>query len=261
MASFRTACHVALALGLSAATPALARAETVEIATGEYAPFVSESLENGGPINHIAAVVFEDAGYDVAFTYMPWARVIELTRRGRYHVASFYSYSEERKQDFIHAGPLFTDPLVFYHLASTEMREWSDLRELEGLTIGVVEGYTYTSELWALGEAGVLTLEKAPSDEANFRKMLAGRIDLVPITMTTGDYLLETRFSPEEQALISKDEQVIDLTIVYLLISREVENAEVLARDFNAALERLALSGDLPSHLGSAGDDRPGDAE
>lgn len=223
-----------------------AAAQSVAIATGEYEPMTSQSAENGGLVTHLIAVAFEEAGYDVSFEFMPWKRAIELTRRGDFPASSYWYHSAEREAEFIHAGPLFEERLFFFRLISTDEPRWEELSDLAGLRIGVVDGYTYTPELWRLGEEGVLTLDRGPTDEANLRKLLAGRIDLYPISEPTGRQLLQTVLTAEEAARIAIVEQPLSTATATLLVSRAVEDAEQIAADFDAALERLRARGAAP---------------
>jgi len=50
------------------------------------------------------------------------------------------------------------------------------------------------------GRNRFLTLFEAASDEADLRKVLAGRIDLFPLDESAGQHLLKRAFTDEEQA-------------------------------------------------------------
>ena len=66
-------------------------AETVEITTGEYAPWTSESLKHGGFSTHIITEAFKLEGYEVNFTFYPWKRVYEAAKDGkRFHASSWW---------------------------------------------------------------------------------------------------------------------------------------------------------------------------
>lgn len=244
--------RVLLAFALAVSAPAFASDRTtalksVTIATGEYKPFVSEEDENGGLVNHIVALAFQRAGYEASFEYLPWKRALELARRGQFTASSYWYYSKEREKDFIHAGPLFTERLVFFRLSSAEEPDWEKLEDLQGLKIGVVDGYTYTPELWNLAGGEKVAIEIGPSDEANFRKLLAGRLDLFPISEITGRRLLATKFSDEERARLAVVEKPLSTSVGHLLISRAAENAEQIAADFDAALTELSAENGIPN--------------
>ena len=84
------------------------------VATGDYEPFTSESLPEGGFVNGIVRRIVEQAGYGVEFKFMPWKRNMEATRRGIYHASSYWFYSEEREADFYHIGPIHEVRQLFF---------------------------------------------------------------------------------------------------------------------------------------------------
>ncbi len=215
---------------------------SLTVASGNYTPFAGEDLPDGGLVNGVLREAAERAGFDVTFEYMPWKRALEASRRGMYDATSYWYYSEERMDDFIHVGPLIEERLVFFAIASHETPTWSALEDLTGLRIGVVPGFTYTPEFWALGESGVLTLSEATSNEANLRKLLAGRIDVFPHSEMAGWHLIREAFTEEEQARFIVLDNSLTSSDGYLLISRRMPNGEEVARRLQAALDSLTAS-------------------
>lgn len=217
-------------------------AAELRIASGEYPPFTESATPGGGMVNSVAQRVAQSAGFDPQFEYMPWARGLELTRAGRYAVASFWYWREDREADFIHVGPVVENRLVFFHLADQPIPAWETLTDLSDYTIGGVTGYTFTPEFWQLAEQGVLDVELAPSDEANIRKLLAGRIALYPMSEESGWHLIDTLFGSEARARFAILEQPLVTTEGYLLVSRKIEDAERIAQALQSAVDALSLS-------------------
>ena len=173
---------------------------------------------------------------------MPWKRALEATRDGLYDGTSYWYFSEEREADFIHVGPLVEERQVFFAITGPDVPEWSELEDLADLRIGVVPGFTYTPEFWELGESGVLTLSEAPSNEANLRKLLAGRIDVFPHSEAAGWHLIRQKFTEEEQARFVVLENSLTSSNGYLLISRVTPNSEQVAQALQAAADSLVAA-------------------
>lgn len=211
------------------------------VATGDYEPFTSESLPEGGFVNGIVRRIVEQAGYGVEFKFMPWKRNMEATRRGIYHASSYWFYSEEREADFYHIGPIHEVRQLFFVRADANIENWTRLEDLAGLRIGVVPGYTYTPEFWALVEEGVLTISEATSDEANLKKLLAGRIDAYPFSEVGGWHIIEQTFSPEDAEQITVLETPFSRSIGYLLLSRAIPDADVIATRLQSAADELNI--------------------
>jgi polar amino acid transport system substrate-binding protein len=164
---------------------------------------------------------------------------LELTRSGRFDAASFWYFSEDRNEDFIHVGPVGQDRLVFFIHSSTPVVDWQDLPDLRQYSFGAVAGYTYTKRFWQLGQDGVLTIQIAPSDEANLRKLRAGRIDLYPMSEDGGWHLIETLFGADATSDFGVLTTPLDVTEAYLLVSRKIAEADTIAKRLQAALDTL----------------------
>ncbi|MEY1557605.1 substrate-binding periplasmic protein [Yoonia sp. R2331] len=221
--------------------PALARAEALVVATGEYSPYTGEQLENGGFVNETVAEIAKNAGYEPDFRFMPWRRGLEAVRRGTFHASSFWYFSEERNADFIHVGPVSSERLVFFHRTDRTLPDWQDLSDLSGLRIGAVPEFTYTPELWELAENGTLTVVTAPTDEANLKKLMSGRIDLFPMSEMNGLRLIEELFSGQERAQLTVHPNELVETQGYLLVSRAIPDAEAVAAALQSALDDLPV--------------------
>lgn len=235
---------VLLAVSALVVMPLTSVAKEIRVATGEYPPFTDSSGANGGLVNSFISQIANNAGMSVAFDYQPWKRSLELTRVGRFDATSFWYFSPEREKDFIHVGPIMKDRLVFFRRADTPEPKWNELADLTGLKIGAVSSYTYTPEFWQLKEDGVLNVELAPSDEANFKKLLSGRIDLFPMSEESGQQLLASILSEDEKNQIIYSEKTLLITDGFLLVPRAIEDAEELAARLQSAADELSATAD-----------------
>lgn len=230
--------NLALSLIFSCGISSSLEAETVRIASGEWAPFASELLPDHGPVNSLINQVFKEAGYDTTFIYLPWKRALNETRLGRYVATSFWYYNAEREADFIHVGPVSQETLAFLRLRTTPEPAWTSLADLADYRIGAVAGLTYTTEFRDLAQKGALDVRIGPNDEANLRKLLAGRIDLYPVSLAVARYILATKFTAEERAQFEVSKHTLSVVKGYILFARSAPNVESIVRDFEAALKQ-----------------------
>ena len=207
------------------------------IATGDYEPYTGQNLPDGGIVNRLVQQIVEKAGYVPDFKYMPWKRTLEATRRGMYDVSSYWLYSEERDADFVHVGPVIEVREVFFVRADANVQDWTSLEDFAGLRIGVVPGYTYTQEFWDLVDAGVLTVFESTSDEANLKKLRAGRIDVFPSSEVAGWRIIEAEFGLEGAAQFAAMDRPLSVSNGYLLLPRRNPETEEIAAAMQTALD------------------------
>jgi polar amino acid transport system substrate-binding protein len=214
-------------------------AETLKIATGEYPPWTTESLPHNGYINQIVESAFKVEGLDVEFHFMPWKRALEATRLGHFHATSYWGDKVERHQEFYHSDVLHTESFVFFHRKSLSPLSWKKLSDLSAFAIGATRGYTYTVEFWAMANEDKLRVSVADDDVANLRRLVEGQIDLFPLSLETGKYLLKQHFTAEQAGLIDVNLEPMNFNKDFILFSRQIPGNEKYLEAFNRGLKQL----------------------
>lgn len=218
--------------------------QTIQITSGEYAPYTSKDLKGGGFINHVITEAFKQEGYLVEFEYLSWKRAYNFAHTGdNYHATSFWYYREDRAKDFLYSVPLLFGYTVFYHLASNPLDDWDTLDDLNDKRIGITDGYTYTQEVWDAKESGRLRIQVVSEDELNFRKLLKGRIDLFLMETVVGAKLLRDKFEPEVAGTITFHPKALIEAPSYLLFNRNRDDVAEVVSDFNRGLSKIRANG------------------
>lgn len=217
--------------------------KTISVATGEWAPWTGEDLPHSGFVCRVVEDVFNRAGYEVIFAFYPWQRAYSMVAHGRVDASAYWYESEKRKADCYYSDPLTREEIVFFHLKTKPMKDWESLSDLEGYRIGASRGNTYTDRFWKLGEQGVLAIELADSDLANFKKLLAGRIDLFPSAKRRGYTLLAIHFSDDAVAALGHHEKPLAEQTGHILFPRAKKDSLRLLQVFNEYLSRLRADG------------------
>jgi polar amino acid transport system substrate-binding protein len=218
--------------------------ETINITTGEYAPWTSEKLKHLGFSSHVISEAFKLEGYEVKFTFYPWKRVYEAAKSGdRFQASSWWYLSEERATEFHYSEPLLVDSTVFFHLKENAIPDWNNLDDLKGKRIGATAGYTYTPEFWEAAKSGHLDIQEASSDELNFKKLLKGRIDMFPTSDLVGQKLLKERFGSVAAESVTFHPIPLLSSPGHLLFSKKLPNGNELVSIFNRGLAKLRESG------------------
>jgi len=114
--------------------------------------------------------------------------------------------------------------------------------DLAGKTIGLTIGYAYSDVFVDLKNKGTAKFDEAPSDDLNFKKLLAGRIDIFPIERRVG-YSILANFTPEEQAQIEENPKPISEFLPYLMLSKAVPQNEQRIKLFDQGFKQLKDNG------------------
>ncbi|MGH8354873.1 MAG: substrate-binding periplasmic protein [Pseudomonas sp.] len=223
-----------LALLLVASLSLTARGETLRIVTEPWAPYVYE--ENGEPRGldyDASAIVLKRLGVEVKWYFLPWKRCLTMLEQGQADgILDIFRTAEREKQMLFPAEPMSSVELVLFY-AKARPHAFQRLEDLRGLKIGVSPGYWYANR--AFRESTLFTREPAPTHEANFGKLLRGRIDLL-ITDRRAGHFLAARLGLAQ--LVDHHPPVIGRDLLYLGLRRNA-GLESLAARFAAELRRF----------------------
>ncbi len=220
---------------------AMAR-DTIRISTGEWAPYISESLQGYGVISQIVAEAFRLENIKVEYGFFPWGRAMAIAELGKWDATSVWYYHVDREKLFIMSDPVFAMEEVFFHLKDVNF-QWDNWSDLQGLTIGGTIAYTVTKILEDKQDEGGFQLEIVPTDENNFKKLLMGRIDLFPLTKTVAFALLKEKFSSKEVRRITFHPKAVNFGELYMLFSKKDPERHDMRFRFNRGLKKLKASG------------------
>jgi len=151
-------------------------AEKITLANGEWAPYLSKDLKQYGYISHIVTEAFAEEGIQVEYVFLPWKRGFEEAKDGKYQGSLIWGYNEERAQDFLYSDTVADLGTSLFHQKSKTI-EWTEAADLKDYRIGGVVGYAYGVE--DLEKSGVLKIDRIGKDVGNYKKLAAGRLDIV----------------------------------------------------------------------------------
>ncbi|MEM1400829.1 MAG: transporter substrate-binding domain-containing protein, partial [Pseudomonadota bacterium] len=217
---------------------------TISISTGEYAPFTGENLPSGGVVNGLVSRVLAEAGLQAEFQYFPWKRALQMARSGDVAASSYWGEREDQT-GLAMVGPIVLDRNVLFFRRDKPVSEFDNVADLGGIVIGVTAGYSYTPAFWAAVESGSISVEETDSDETNFRKLLAGRIDAFIADEYVGYYLLDQAFSAEERQQLTSTESAVMGNGGFIQVSLEAEGGAELAERLQATIDAMQASGSL----------------
>lgn len=211
----------------------------VNLAVGEWPPFTSERDDKARLLEKVVTAAFKLEGLDVKFSYFPWKRSYIRTSQGDFDGTFPWTRTPEREQLFTFGSvPLVTDHSVYFHLKSTRF-DWTTLDDLKNYKVGVTAGYKNEGVYKNLG----IVADAAPSEELNFRKLIAKRIDVYETSKMVGYATLNKTLPPEQVRLFTHHPRPSELNDYFIMFARTTPNGRVLADKFDAGLKKLKASG------------------
>lgn len=220
----------------------------LQISVGDWPPYLSKELRHNGVIAHIISDLFAEEGYHVSFRFLPWPRAYSAAAAGKYDATGVWMHKDERETDFLFSAPLLDEQFVFFHLKSQPF-DWRSFDDLAGMTLGGGLEYSYGPEFDTFLTQGKVRMERVPSDQQNFEKLLKERITLYPQEMNVGYAALARHFTPAERALITHHDRPLLINRSYLMLPKRLTDSTDLLQRFNRRLQAMRDSGRYDSYF------------
>ncbi|WP_203142945.1 substrate-binding periplasmic protein [Marinobacter mangrovi] len=220
----------------------------VEIATGDWQPYVDASLPDFGPMGHIIKLAFARAGYDVKFNVYPWTRNAQFVATGEQDAMMPYYCSDARARKYLCSLPIVDGEQVFFYRRGDQF-DWDSMADLQGYTIGATLGYFYGQPFERAEKAGEITVKRIAEDAGNVRLLAHGRIDLYPQDRAVGYGMIRAVLPKDQWGSITHDPHPLHRKSLHLLFSRKTGRGDELMAQFNTQLQAMRESGELDNLL------------
>ncbi|MFN4238792.1 MAG: substrate-binding periplasmic protein [Vogesella sp.] len=222
----------------------LAHGQALRIATGELPPYATQERPDQGVALQIVRRAFALAGHTVEYHFMPWTRALEETANARWDATAYWGYNPARNSRFLSSDTVLTEQWVFVHRRDMPF-DWKALSDLQPYRLAIIANYTYTPEMWRLLQQGKLQSDATPDDLLALRKLLARRVDVVPIERNVACYLLSRHFAlAQAEKLHAHPRRLTDQFTTHLLLPLSRPGSAGLLADFNRGLQQLKASGE-----------------
>ncbi|MCG8633666.1 MAG: transporter substrate-binding domain-containing protein [Desulfobacterales bacterium] len=214
-------------------------AKNFEIATGEWAPYVSETMPDGGPTAKIVAAAIEAAGHTVTFKYMPWKRTEVLTQQGKM-VATFpWTMADSFKDVTYQSTPLAHQRMVFFYLKDKFPGwDYTGLEELKKVKIGASQGYSYVD---IFANAGIKPVY-VKDVKSSLKMMLHNRVDVVPESQLVGWQTIKDQYASDASKIASSKTPLFEKPL-HLMVSKTHPDGEALYNAFEKGLKIIRDNG------------------
>lgn len=220
---------------------------TETVSTGDlYPPYVDRSLPENGLMVPIIQKIFDltEDYYDIEMVYEPWVRGYEQTKQG-VHLGTFpYVWDQDRDQHFYYSDPVFDIGSYLFVRDEVNEDEWSIelLKEKNWTRICRPNGYSIEELKEPLLSLMDFTVY-SPSDLPDcFRLLGTGRMDIVPIEKSTGEFTLFNHLSGLKIKVFKNS---VFKAGLYFIVSKQRKDGEKIVQQFNAAMKKARESGEF----------------
>lgn len=209
--------------------------EPLLVATGEWPPYTSETMENQGIATEIVRRAFQEMGVTIDLVFYPWARCYEAVRTGKVWGAFPYARTEERAGavDFSNVLLYSTAKLFYFDHPPKDLR-FKSPADLAPFRIGGVRGF-YPESL--LKKAGIQA-DYAPKPRNGFEKLMLGRSDLFVSNELAGWHLIHSSF-PRRAHRFGTVSRPLDRNGLRMIVSRQHPKGGALLQAFNTSLDAV----------------------
>lgn len=220
----------------------------IVLATGEWAPYVSEENEGSGICTEIITAAFKKSGYETSYSFYPWKRCEVLAERGDVFATFPYRVTDERKERFYFSDKIVFSSGRFFYMKTFGTVDYTEFSDLKEYKLGGVRGYWYEKDF---NEAGLI-VDYSISDEINIRKLAAGRVQIAAGDEAVGWQLIYELF-PDEVDSFATMNKPLNQDGLHLMVSMNYPGSERIVKDFNTGLQKIKDSGEYAVILAKYG--------
>jgi len=217
-------------------------AKPLQLVTLEYPPY--EYTEDGklkGMAVEVVKMIFKELKIDITIEVLPWARAIRYIENGE-RDAIFTAYKNPIREKFADYSVEVLMPQIvsFFVKKNSPIVFDGDFNKLSKYSMGVVRKISYGQKLdLAIKNKTFKRVENANDVTQNFRKLIKGRIDIVPNSKYGGYHILKKLNQIDEV-----DELPLNIQSVPSFIAFSKKRNLTHIRDkFDVILKRLKQDG------------------
>jgi len=226
-----------LSILLALAAPLLGAAEPavlINVDDGNPPFMYAVNVQARGIYPALIRAAFQLMGTPVGVEAKPWKRALEEIDMGQAGVGGIYK-TAERLQKYDYSDPIYVENLLVYFNVANPLN-YSQIQDLTGKRIGVLRGWSYGDAFDQARRQGLFQVEEVGTDDQNFRKLEAQRIDTVIAIQESGTTLVKN------YRTISFSLVPLSQNPTFLAFSKSAHRTDLLKR-FDQAIRDLRRTG------------------
>ncbi len=213
----------------------------LNISSGEWPPFLSESLPHKGVVAHLITDIFAQANIKVNFTFLPWPRAYHDTINDKYAATAVWMFEQQRAEDYFYSEPVLNERFVFFYHKQRPF-DWQNLNDLKGLLLGGGLAYSYGEEFDKALQAGLFDMSRVSTTEQNFKRLAMGRIDAFAEEKSVGYHILAGQLPTIKNAIVHHPRPLL-INKSFVMFPKNNKHSKQRLEIFNRQLLKFKQSG------------------
>lgn len=203
------------------------KAQTIKISTGEWPPYTSKSIPDGGIAIKRTAEILQQAGFTPEFTYLPWKRAYNEAKAGKFDASVAWIKTPERERDFIFSALVLSAQNVVFYNRRVAFK-WDKEEDLKNYRFGASTGYAYGPIFDGLRKRNQLNVKDASNDLINLKKLIAGRIDAFPCDKAVCEYILQQKFKQADREKLAVFPKPLSSSEYHIILPKKGKHTQAL---------------------------------
>lgn len=221
--------------------------DAVKLVVSEWETYSPIYYKKGKMLEEIVIAAFSQENIKVQIHYLPRKRGIAYAKDGTFDGIFPWGRGDAQPKGFYSPGKaLFIEEDVYFHLNGMAF-EWDDMEDLKQYKLGVIIGHEDESYYKEQG----LIYEAVATDELNFNRLLANRIDAYQSSKITGYTTIKNMFSAKKSGLFSHHPRVIERHKSYVLFSKKSSKGKSFSKKLDSGLSKLMKTGEYQEIINS----------
>ena len=210
------------------------KAFSMVLAYVDFPPYSWQESGNAKGIQiQIVNSIFKNAHIELELIYLPFKRAYQNVKAGKIDGLFNFYQTPERLQWFDYSVGFIENPLVIFKKTDRLV----DIKNLTGLKVGVMRGYTYGSKF---DNATHFTRYIVDSHESAFLLLQKNRIDVYPCDYRVGNWHIEKLALQKEIDSISQPLKIMEGHIGF---TKNVHQKNI--QMINKAIKQMIKSGEI----------------
>jgi len=212
--------------------------------SGEFEPFVSESMPGYGMVSEIVTAACKESGIKPIYKFYPWVRTEANVKNGESFAAFPYFKTSEREKLFDYSDPLFYgEDKIFYYGNNPKITEktlkYKNLADLKEYNFGGVRGYYYEKDF----EENKIKFSPTIDIHQSFDHLKSGKIDLIIENENVTNQIIKKYYPADEKNFKTLEKSYGEKRLYYLIVSRKYKNSNEILQKFNKGLKKIKTNG------------------